>query len=132
MDRILGALEMQDCKQFDVLSVTTTLGSPEAAQSLAREILDRKLAACVQLEPGITSLYRWKGAMCEEAEVRLVIKTLPACETALRALFTQKHPYELPQFLAVRMQASEAYGEWVRGEVVIAQSGQSPPEAPHQ
>jgi periplasmic divalent cation tolerance protein len=120
MDRILGALAMQDCKQLDVLSVTTTVGSSEAARSLAREILERKLAACVQLEQGLTSLYRWKGTMCEEAEVRIVIKTLPACEAALRALFAQKHPYELPQFLAVRMLASEAYGEWVRSEVATA------------
>lgn len=121
---------MQDCKELDVLSVTTTVGSLEAAQALALEILNRRLAACVQLESGLTSLYRWKGAMCEEAEVRLVIKTLPSCEAALRALFAQKHPYELPQFLAMRMQASDAYGEWVRSEVASGQTGQQVPSAP--
>jgi periplasmic divalent cation tolerance protein len=110
---------MQDCNEFDVLSVTTTVGSLEAAQALAREILSRELAACVQLDSGITSLYRWKGELCEETEVRLVIKTVPACEAALRALFAQQHPYELPQFLALRMHASEAYGKWVTGEVAV-------------
>jgi periplasmic divalent cation tolerance protein len=44
---------------------------------------------------------------------------VPACEAALRALFAQQHPYELPQFLAVRMQASEAYVKWVTGEVAV-------------
>lgn len=110
---------MQDCKEFDILSVTTTIGSLEAAKALAREILARKLAACVQLDQGTTSLYRWKGELCEEAEVRLLIKSLPGCEAALQALFVQHHPYELPQFLVQRMNASEAYAQWVRAEVVV-------------
>jgi periplasmic divalent cation tolerance protein len=65
----------------------------------------------------VTSLYRWKGELCEEPEVRLVIKTLPACEPALQAFFTGHHPYELPQFTAVAMRSSSAYLEWVRAEV---------------
>ena len=107
---------MQDCKELDILSVTTTVGSLADAQALAREVIARRLAACVQVEPGLTSFYRWNGKQCEEAEVRLVIKTLPGCETALRELFARHHPYELPQFLAVPMRASEAYAAWVRSE----------------
>jgi periplasmic divalent cation tolerance protein len=110
---------MQDRKEFDILSVTTTIGSLEAAKILAREILAHKLAACVQLDQGIISLYRWKGQVCEEPEVRLVIKTLPDCEAALRALLAQHHSYELPQFLAQRMSAGEGYAQWVRAEVVV-------------
>ena len=110
---------MQDCKELDILSVTTTIGSREAAQALAREILAQKLAACVQLEQEIISLYRWKGQLCEEPEVRLVIKSLPGCEAALQALFAQHHPYELPQFLAQRIGASQAYAQWVREEVAV-------------
>jgi periplasmic divalent cation tolerance protein len=103
----------------DILSVSTTVSSSETAQELAREILAQRLAACVQFEDGLTSVYRWKGELCQELEVRLVIKTLPGCEAALQALFASRHPYELPQFLAARMRASEAYFEWVRGEVVV-------------
>ena len=110
---------MQDRKEFDILSVTTTIGSLEAAKVLAREILAQKLAACVQLDQGVISLYRWKGQLCEEPEVRLVIKTLPGCEAALRALFAQHHSYELPQFLAQRMSASDGYAQWVRAEVAV-------------
>jgi periplasmic divalent cation tolerance protein len=64
-----------------------------------------------------SSLFRWHGELCEELEVRLVIKTLPGREVALQALFAKSHPYQLPQFTAVRMQASGAYFEWIRAEL---------------
>lgn len=108
---------MQDCKELDVLSVATTLGSAEDAQRLARELVHRRLAACVHLEQGLQSVYRWDGKLCEEAEVRLVVKTLPGCMPALQAFFAEHHPYEVPQFLAATLQASPAYAAWVRAEV---------------
>ena len=100
-----------------ILAVTTTVGSLADAQKLARAILERRLAACVQVEEGLTSFYRWEGKECEDAEVRVTIKTLPGLEQALLALFQEQHPYEVPQFLAVGMRASEAYYAWVMGEV---------------
>lgn len=103
--------------ELDVLTVTTTVATADAARELARRILDHRLAACVQLDTAVESLYRWQGSLCQEPEVRLVIKTLPACEPALRALFAQWHPYQLPQFVAVTGQASQAYAQWVRGEI---------------
>jgi periplasmic divalent cation tolerance protein len=109
----------------DILSITTTVGSRADAQALARGILQRRLAACVQLEEGLTSFYRWQGKECEDAEVRLTIKTVPGCEAALLALFRELHPYEVPQFLGVTHQASEAYYEWARGEI-------APPEDPRE
>jgi periplasmic divalent cation tolerance protein len=105
---------MQD-HEHDILSVTTTVPQWPA---LAREILAQRLAACVQIDEGVTSLYRWKGELCEEPEVRLVIKSRPGCEAALQALFARHHPYALPQFLAHRMQPSQAYGDWARAEMV--------------
>jgi periplasmic divalent cation tolerance protein len=103
--------------KLEVVSVTTTVGSAQAARLLARRIIDNRLAACVQLDEQLTSLYRWNGELCEEPEVQLVMKTLPACVAALQALFVREHPYELPQFLVVSMQASPAYAAWVRSEV---------------
>ena len=108
---------MQDCKERDILTVTTTVGSRAEADALGRAILERRLAACVQIQEGLTSLYRWQGKECADAEVRLTIKTLPGCEGGLQALFAEQHPYEVPQFLAVTMRASEAYHAWVRGEL---------------
>jgi len=108
---------MSDAADAQVLTVTTTVATVEAARELARLLLEQKLAACVQLDAGITSFYRWEAKLCEEPEVRLVIKTLPACEAALRELFARHHPYQLPQFVAAVGQATPAYVGWVRGEV---------------
>jgi periplasmic divalent cation tolerance protein len=108
---------MQDCKETNILSVTTTVADPAVARQLARWVLERRLAACVQLDEAVTSLYRWQGELCEEKEIRLVIKTLPACLPRLQALLAEHHPYELPQFLACTMAASEAYAKWVADAV---------------
>jgi periplasmic divalent cation tolerance protein len=107
---------MEDCKDGDILVVTTTVGSRADAGKLARAILGAKLAACVQLDEGVTSFYRWEGRLHEDAEVRLTIKTLPRCAQALQVLFREQHPYEVPQFVAWSGQGSPAYATWVRGE----------------
>jgi periplasmic divalent cation tolerance protein len=117
MAPILGAAAMQDCKDLDILTVTTTVGSRAAAESLAGAILGSRLAACVQVEEGLTSFYRWEGKDCADTEVRLTIKTVPGREQALLALFREKHPYEVPQFVAVAGRGSESYAGWVRGEL---------------
>jgi periplasmic divalent cation tolerance protein len=110
---------MHDRNELDIVSIATTVATLADAQRLAREIIAQRLAACVQVEEGLTSFYRWKGALCEEGEVRLVIKTLPGCEAALQALFAQHHPYEVPQFLVARLAASPAYAQWARAETAV-------------
>jgi periplasmic divalent cation tolerance protein len=101
----------------DILAVTTTVGKLEDAQALARGLVERRLAACVQVDPGMLSFYRWEGQPCEGAEVRVTIKTLPRQRAALEAFFAEHHPYDVPQFLAVTMQGSAAYAEWARQEL---------------
>jgi periplasmic divalent cation tolerance protein len=108
---------VEDCKDLDILSVTTTVAARAEAEALARVILERRLAACVQVEEGLTSFYRWQGQDCRDSEVRLTIKTLPECAAPLRELFAAHHPYELPQFLAVTLQASRAYRDWAAQQV---------------
>jgi periplasmic divalent cation tolerance protein len=111
---------MEDCKELDILSVTTTVASRDQAEALARTLLERRLAACVQLEDGLRSFYRWQGQTHEDAEVRLTVKTLPECAEPLRRLLAEQHPYELPQFLATCMRASPEYVAWVRAEVSVS------------
>lgn len=108
---------MQDHHDRDILTVTTTVGSLEEARRLARDIVELRLAACVQLDAVAASFYRWEGRLCEDPEVRLSIKTLPHLREALEAHFAHAHPYELPQFLCEMQQASETYAAWVRSEV---------------
>jgi periplasmic divalent cation tolerance protein len=110
---------MEDCKELDILSVTTTVASRADGERLARALVARRLAACVQLQDGLTSFYRWQGKECEDAEVRLTVKTLPECGPALRVFLEREHPYDVPQFLATCMRASEAYAAWVRAEVSV-------------
>jgi periplasmic divalent cation tolerance protein len=109
---------MQDCNDHDILTVTTTVGSMDDAKRLAGELVQRRLAACVQLDPIAASFYRWDGRLCEDPEVRLSIKTLPRLREAVAACLAELHPYDLPQFLAVTQQASAGYAHWVGAEVL--------------
>lgn len=102
------------------LLMLTTLPSREAAQALAREVVQRRLAACAQIQ-AIESIYRWQGEVCEDAEWRLMLKTTQAHQSALAALVADLHPYELPALLTVPVQWSEpAFAAW------IAESVQAP------
>ena len=108
---------MPDFTQEEIAVVTTTTASMDDARKLARAIIDEALAACVQLDLIAASLYRWEGQSCEDAEVRLTIKTMPAKLAGLERLFGKAHPYELPQFVVTRCGAGAAYAAWVRAEV---------------
>ena len=96
-----------------LLAVYTTVGRREDAQRIARAIVERRLAACAQVSE-IESFYVWQGALQQEGEFRLMLKTTedryPALEAALREL----HPYELPAIHAVAAeQAFGPYAAWV-------------------
>ena len=102
----------------EVVLVLTTIGADADAAALARTLVDERLAACVNVGAPMTSVYRWKGAVEQDREQPLVIKTtgdrLVALETRLRAL----HPYELPEFLVLSASGgSTAYLGWVRESV---------------
>jgi periplasmic divalent cation tolerance protein len=108
---------MQHCTDRDIVTVTTTVASMEDARRLARGIVERHLAACVQLDPVAASIYRWEGRLCEDPEIRLSIKTLAGRRAALQAYFAEAHPYELPQFLCETHEGSDEYAAWVKSEV---------------
>jgi periplasmic divalent cation tolerance protein len=96
------------------LLVVTTLGSREQALALGREMVDRRLAACAQIS-AIDSVYRWKAAVEQDAEFRLLLKTRPSLYDRLAAALRERHPYELPAIHAIATaQADAAYAEWVR------------------
>ena len=102
----------------DTLIVLTNLPDRESADALARALIEAQLAACVNILAPCTSVYRWQGAVETAAEVPLLIKTTagryPALETAIRA----RHPYELPEIVAVPVVLGlPAYLDWVAREV---------------
>jgi periplasmic divalent cation tolerance protein len=97
----------------DLILILTTMPDDDRADALARTLVDEGLAACVNVHGPMTSTYRWRAAVEREAERQVVIKTtrarLAAVETRLRAL----HPYELPEFVVLSAEASDAYASWV-------------------
>lgn len=102
-----------DHSQLPEVSVlTTTVAHAEDARRLAREAVRGRLAACVQVEQ-ITSHYIWQAEQCEDAEWRLVFKTLPLHAPALMAWLASAHPYELPQMLLREERSSRGYAAWV-------------------
>jgi periplasmic divalent cation tolerance protein len=102
----------------DVRVVWVTAPDPEVARSLARAVVEEGLAACVNLLPGVRSIYRWKGAVEEADEVLLVLKTRADRVETLRERVEALHPYEVPEFVVLPVEGGlDAYLSWIRSEV---------------
>jgi len=101
----------------DLRVVFLTAPDGEVAERLARGLLEERLAACVNLIPGIRSFYRWQGAVQDDAEVLLVVKTRADRLEALASWVQDLHPYELPEILGLPViGGSQAYLDWIRTE----------------
>jgi len=100
------------------LVVLITCPSSAVAQRIGRTLVEERLAACVNLVPGLLSIYRWEGKVCRDAETLLLIKTRRHCLAALARRVAAIHPYSVPEILALPVQAgSRPYLKWV-GESV--------------
>lgn len=87
---------------------------PEAADRLAAALVEEQLAACVNLLPGIQSVYRWQGALERSAETLLLAKTSADCYPALETRLRELHPYELPEIIALPVERGlPGYLAWV-------------------
>lgn len=92
----------------------SSIGSAEDAERLARALVERRLAACVNVVPGVVSHYRWKGELVRDEERLLVIKTRAERLEALLAALVELHPYELPELVALEIKGgNEPYLEWL-------------------
>jgi periplasmic divalent cation tolerance protein len=102
----------------DTVIVLTALGAPRDAERIARALVDERLAACVNVVPGVVSIYRWKGAVEQETELLLVIKTVAERVDALKARLLELHPYELPEVVVIPIGGGHgAYLEWIAQQV---------------
>lgn len=94
--------------------VLTTCGSLEEARSIAQTLVERQLAACVNIAPQIESVYRWQGEVESATEWLLVIKTTAEAFDRLRETLRELHSYELPECIAIAVEdGSAAYLEWI-------------------
>jgi len=101
-----------------LILVLTTLGADADAAALARTLVDERLAACVNVLPVMTSIYRWQGRVEEAREQQLLMKTAAGRVAALAARLRELHPYEVPEFLVLRVsEGSDAYLRWIRDSV---------------
>ena len=98
--------------------VLTTAGSREEAERIAHTLVEERLAACVNLLPGMHSVYRWQGKVETADEVQLLIKTRDEKVDQLCRRVRQLHSYELPELLVLEADiASEAYLNWLHASV---------------
>jgi periplasmic divalent cation tolerance protein len=96
------------------LLVLCTVGKLEEAETIAQALVERRLAACVNLLPGATSIYRWKGQVERDEECLLVIKTRAERFEDLRSAIVAQHPYEVPEIIALPIEAGHApYLAWL-------------------
>ena len=88
-----------------------------SAERIASALVEERLAACVNRLPGVGSTYRWKGEVCRDDEVLLLIKTTRERYDAVRECIVALHPYELPEVIAVDISAGlDRYLSWVESE----------------
>jgi len=94
-----------------------TAPSRDVALHLARVVVDERLAACVHLVTGVTSVYRWEGAVQQDDEVLMVLKTAADRRAALQARLLALHPYAVPEFVVLdAADVSAPYLEWLVGQ----------------
>lgn len=98
--------------------VVTTVGTEEQAYLIAREIIARRQAACVNIIPAIRSIYRWKGKICKDGELLLIVKTLQDEFEGVASTIRELHSYELPEILSFGMsQGDQGFLEWIASSV---------------
>lgn len=115
----------------DVVLVLTTVPVGDLGETVARALVEERLAACVNVLAPMTSFYRWHGAVERDVERQIIIKTTREQVAAIRARLTGLHVYELPEFVVVSVaDGSAAYLDWVKDETAprnVSPSRLSPP-----
>jgi periplasmic divalent cation tolerance protein len=110
------SVETQTGSEF--VFIYTPLPDMTAAEGLAKALVEARLAACVNIYPGIVSVYEWKGEMETSAEVVAFVKTRRALVEETVAVARRLHPYEVPAFLVLPIEGgNEDYLAWARGQL---------------
>jgi periplasmic divalent cation tolerance protein len=102
----------------DKIIVLSTCSSAEEADRIARQLLEKRLAACVNIVAGARSLYRWQGAIEEAAECLLIVKSRQGLWEELREEIQRLHSYEVPEVLMLAIEhGSPKYLDWLNQEL---------------
>lgn len=104
----------------ETLLVVSNLPDREAAEAIAKDLVGRRLAACVNILAPCRSFYRWQGEVEQADEVPLLIKTTRARYAELEAAIRELHPYQVPELIALPLAAGlAAYLDWVGAECAL-------------
>jgi periplasmic divalent cation tolerance protein len=102
----------------DKIIVLTTCESSQDAQTIAETLVEKRLAACVNILPGLKSVYRWQGKVENATELLLLIKTRRGLFEQLSAELARIHPYEVPEVIALPLiDGAPAYLGWLEKEL---------------
>jgi len=94
--------------------ILCTCPNSDIAEQLASRLVEQRLAACINIVPGLISIYRWQGKVEKDMEVLLLIKTTQDRYGAVESAIQKHHPYELPEIIAVTVeQGSSDYLRWI-------------------
>lgn len=103
----------------ELVLALSTAPDAEQGERIARALVEERLIACANLVPGVTSIYRWEGAVQAGAEVLMVMKTRRALVPRLKERLPQLHPYSVPELVVTAVvDGLDAYCRWVRDETV--------------
>ncbi|MDR3764348.1 MAG: divalent-cation tolerance protein CutA [Acidobacteriota bacterium] len=96
----------------------STAPSREEAESIATELVGRRLAACVNLVGPVASIYRWQGEVERSEEILLLIKSTAECAPAIAAALRELHSYDIPELIAFDIESGlDAYLNWIAASV---------------
>ena len=102
----------------DAIVVLVTVPNAETADRLGEALVGERLAACVNVVAGVRSIYRWQGAVARDEELLCVCKSTRAAFERLRARVVELHPYEVPEVVALPIEAGHApYLSWIMASV---------------
>lgn len=88
--------------------------TPEVAERIASVMIERRLAACVNILPGVTSVYQWQGEVCRDSETLLLVKTAYDRGEEILEVLSAEHPYDVPEAIwTAVVQGSQSYLEWM-------------------
>jgi len=106
-----------EIEMSEILMMSTT-DSAELAHTIASALVESRLAACVSILPGMRSVYRWEGRLCDDAEWLLLVKTSEACFEGVRSEIRRLHTYQVPEILALPIRAGDGdYLRWLADQV---------------
>ncbi|MEM9478356.1 MAG: divalent-cation tolerance protein CutA [Verrucomicrobiota bacterium] len=111
----------QKSEKSRILLVLSTFPDAETARQIGTKLVEGQLAACVNVLPGVESIYRWKGAVETESEVLAIIKTTASGLGQLKDSLSEWHPYDVPEIIALDVaDGSASYLEWVAANVAVS------------